>query len=112
MVGGGGGVDGGGGIVGGCVSHLLCHRRMFRHRCRGGRWSVGVQLRRDVLARMGGGASHQVDLGAAWRGGGGAQPVGTSTSRSMLRESSFAGSHIGRSGLWVHPGKGDEGSRP
>ena len=110
---GGGGVNGVGGIVGGCASgHPLCRLRMFRHRYRGGRWSVGVQLRRGVLARMGGGPSLQVDLGVVWRGGGGVQPVDTNTSCLMPHESSFAGSRIGRSELWVHPGKGDGGFRP
>jgi len=94
-------MDGVEGVVGGCVNHLLCRLWMFRHRSWGGHWSVGVQLRRDALARMGGGPSHQVDLGVVWRGGGGVQPFVTNTSRSMLRESSFAGSHIGRSELWL-----------
>ena len=36
----------------------------------GGHWSVGVQLRFGVLARMEGDLSHRVDLGVAWRGEG------------------------------------------
>jgi len=93
-------------IGGGCAGHLLCHLQMCHRRYRGDRWSVGVQQQRNVLAKMEGGPSHQGNLEAAWRGEGGARPIGTSISRSNLRESSFARSHIGQSGLWVHPGKG------
>jgi len=70
VVGVGGGVDVVGGIVEERASHLLCRLRMFRHHCRGGRWSVGVQLRRNVLAEMEGDTSHRVDLGVAWKGEG------------------------------------------
>ena len=66
----GGGVDVAGGIVEERACHPLCHLRMFRlHYC-GGCWSVSVQLRRDVLARMEGDPSHRVDLGVAWKGEG------------------------------------------
>ena len=68
------GMGGGVGVVGGIVEeracHLLCCLRMFRHCYCGGRWSVGVQLRCGVLARMEGDLSHRVDLGVAWRGEG------------------------------------------
>jgi len=68
------GVGGGVGVAGGIVEeracHPLCRLRMFRHRYSGGRWSVGVQLWRDVLARMEGVPSHRVNLGVAWRGEG------------------------------------------
>ena len=109
---GGGGADGVGGIVGGCAGHFLCHLQMCRRRYCGDRWSVGVQQLRDALAKMEGGPSRQGDLEALWRGEGGARPIGTSISRSKLRESNFAGSHIGQSGLWIFPGKGGGGSQP
>ena len=113
MLAGGGGVNEGEGIVGGCASgHPLRRRWMFRRCYRGGQGSVGVRLRRDVLARMGGGPSLRADLGVVWRGGGGVRPIGTNTSHSTPRESSFAGSRIGRSVLWVCPGKEDGGFRP
>jgi hypothetical protein len=106
-------MDGVGGIVGGCAGHLLCHLQMCLRRYRGGRrWSVGVQQQRVVLAKMGGGPSHQGNLAVVWRGEGGARPIGTSISRSKLREPNFAGSHIGQSGLWIFPGKGGGGSQP
>ena len=85
---------------------------MCRRCYRGDRWSVdGVQQQRVVLAKMGGGPSHQGDLEVVWRGEGGARPIGTSISCSKLRESNFAGSHIGQSGLWIFPGKGGGGSQ-
>ncbi len=101
---GGDGADEVGGMVGGCVGHFLWHLRMCRRRYRGDHWSVGVRQLRDALAKMGGGPSRRADLEAPWRGGGGARPVGTSISHSRLRESNFAGSQIGQSGLWVYPG--------
>jgi hypothetical protein len=110
--GGGGGADGVGGIMGGCAGHLLCHLQMCRRRYRGDRWSVGVLQQGDVLAKMEGGPSRQGDLEAAWRVEGGARPIGTNISRSKLRESRFAWSHICQSGLWVCPGKGGGGSQP
>ena len=110
---GGSGVNGVGGIVGGCASgHPLRRLRMFRRRYRGGRGSVGAQLRRNALARMEGGPSLQVDLGVVWRGGGDVRPIDTNTSHLTPHESSFAGSRIGRSVLWVCPGKEDGGFRP
>jgi hypothetical protein len=59
----------------------MCHRRY-----RGDRWSVGVQQQRVVLAKMGGGPSHQGDLEVVWRGEGGARPIGTSISCLKLRD--------------------------
>ena len=99
-------------MVGVCAGHLLCNLQMCRRCYRGDHWSVGVQQQCDVLAKMEGGPSCQGDPEAAWRGEGGAQPIGTSISCSKLRESSFARSHIGQSGLWVRPGKGGGGSQP
>ncbi len=93
---GGGGVNGVGGIVGGCASgHPLRRLWMFRHRYRGGQGSVGVQLRRNALARMGGGPSLQANLGVVWRDGGDVRPIDTNTSYLTPHESSFAGSRIG-----------------
>ena len=66
-----GSVGGVGGIGVECASRFLCHCWMFHWRYLEGCWSVGVQLRRSVLARMGGDPSHQVGLGVVWRSGGG-----------------------------------------
>jgi len=66
----GGGVDVAGGIVEEHARHPLCRLRMFHHHYRGGRWSVGVELRCDVLAMMEGDPSHRVNLGVVWRGEG------------------------------------------
>ena len=107
-----GGVGGVGVIVGECVNHLLCHWMMYHWLYWKGCWSVGVQLQRDAFTRMGGGPSHQADLGVEWRGGGDVSPFGTNISRLMLHESSFVGNCSGRFELRIHPEKGDEGFQP
>ena len=109
---GGGGVDGVGGDCGGMCKLLSVSFSNVSSLLSGDRWSVGVQLRRNALAKMEWGPSCQVNLGAAWRGGGGAQPVGISISRSKLHESSCGGSHSDQFGLWVCPGVGGGGFRP
>ena len=85
-----------GGILGECVSHLLCHGWMLCWFYWEGCWSVGVQLRLDVLARMGGGYSCQVGLGVEWLGEEGVKPVDTNISFLMLHESSFVGNRGGQ----------------
>jgi hypothetical protein len=107
-----GGVGGMGGIVGECVNHSRCHHQGVHWLCREGYCSVGVQLRRDVFARMGEAPSRQVGLGVGWQGGEGVRPVGTSISHLMLRGSSFGESRGGQCGLKVRLGKGGGDSRP
>ena len=93
------------GMGGECVDHLLYHRQMRRWLYWEGCWSVGVQLRLDVNARMGGGPICQVGLGVEWRGEGGVQPVGYNISCSMLHKSSFVGNRSNQCGLRVYPEK-------
>jgi len=102
----------GGEIVGECVYHLLCHRRMLRWLYRESCWSVGVQLRLNAIARMEGGPIRQGGLGVEWWGEGGVQPVGTSISCLMLHGSSFVGNRSDQCGLRVYPEKGDGGFQP
>ena len=107
---GGGGVGQGGGIVEECGNHPRCHRQVVHWLCWEGCWSVGVQLRHAVFARMGEVPIRQVGLGVEWWGEGGVRPVGANISHSMLRGSSFGGSRGGQCGLKVRLGKGDEDS--
>ena len=97
---------------GGCANRCLYHYRMLRWLYPKDCWSVGVQLRLDAIAKMGGGPSRQAGLGVEWRGEEGVQPVGTSTFRSMLHGSSFVGSRIDQCGLRVYPEKGGEDFQP
>ena len=109
---GGRGVGEGRGIVGGCVNYRLCHRWVVHWLCWEGCWSVGVQLRRDVFARMEEVPSCWVGWEVGWWDVGGVQLVDTSISHVMLRGSSFVGNRGGRCGLRVCLGRGDGDSQP
>ena len=85
---------------------------MFRWLYQQDCWSVGVQLRLDAIAKMGGDPSRQAGLEVEWRGEEGVRPVGTSTFRLMLHGSNFVGSRIDQCGLRVYPEKGGEDFQP
>jgi hypothetical protein len=57
-------------------------------------------------AKMAGAPSLWASLGEVWRGAIVVLLVGTSIAHFVLRESSCAGSHVGRSGQWEYRGRG------
>ena len=57
-------------VVGGvCANRRLYHYRMLRWLYPKDCWSVGVQLRLDAIAKMGGDPSRQAGLGVEWLDG-------------------------------------------
>ena len=99
-------------VVGGCANRRLYHYRMLCWHYRRDCWFVGVQLQLDVSAKMGGGPSRWAGWGVGYLGEEGVRPIGTSTFRSMLHESSLVGSRTDQCGLMVYLRKGDEDFQP